>query len=254
MSLTPRDLALRVDTKRKITAKRRSDGADLVRLRALGALAGGVLHLLVLREAAVAAHVDRRVVNEDVGAAVIGGDEAEALVGVKPLHGARAHVLCLLRGDSSSEPRGRAAPAVAVRHRRKPPTQRNARVRTPRAFSRSQTSTTTDWYSVAAAQVIPGLFTMLGRVGRPARSPASKALPAVPKISPVIGPARPDGADEEGDDHSCDEPEHVGEVGDVAGAGHRVARGVDPLEHEPQAEYEPRGEPERDEEQHRDQA
>src|SRR5216684_8593295 len=71
----------------------RSEGADVVSLRALGALGGGVFHLLVFIQGAVAAGVDGRVVNEDVGAAVIGGDEAVSLVCVEPLHGSLSHLL-----------------------------------------------------------------------------------------------------------------------------------------------------------------
>src|SRR3954451_21071838 len=66
----------------------RSEGADRVGLHALLALAGGEAHALVLVKGAVAARLDRGVVDEDVLASVIGGDEAEALLGVEPLHGA----------------------------------------------------------------------------------------------------------------------------------------------------------------------
>ena len=51
----------------------------LVSLRALGALAGGELDPLVVLEAAVAAGLDGGVVNEDIGSAVVGGDETIAL-------------------------------------------------------------------------------------------------------------------------------------------------------------------------------
>src|SRR5690348_3560692 len=71
----------------------RSDCVDLVRLRTLGALVGGVFHLLVLFQGAVAAHVDRRVVHEDVGGAVVGGNETEALIGVEPFHSSLCHLL-----------------------------------------------------------------------------------------------------------------------------------------------------------------
>src|SRR5215472_13756293 len=80
-------------------ARAMSERPDLGSLRALGALAGSVLHLLVLFQGAVATGVDRRVGNEDVRGAVIGGDESEPLVGVEPLHGALSHLLSPSRGE-----------------------------------------------------------------------------------------------------------------------------------------------------------
>src|SRR5690349_5062082 len=65
--------------------------ANLLGLRALGALTRGVLDPLVLLQRAVAAGVDGRVVDEDVRGAVVGGDEAEALLGVEPLDGSLSH-------------------------------------------------------------------------------------------------------------------------------------------------------------------
>src|SRR5262249_47020558 len=70
-----------------------SECGDLVRLQALGALPGGGFHPLVLFQDAVAAHVDRRVMHEDVGAAVVGCYKTEALIGVEPLHGSLCHLL-----------------------------------------------------------------------------------------------------------------------------------------------------------------
>jgi hypothetical protein len=78
---------------RRPAGRHRSDCVDLFGLQALGALAGGVLDLLVLFQGAVAAHVDGGVMNEDVGGAVVGGDETEALIGVEPLHGSLCHLL-----------------------------------------------------------------------------------------------------------------------------------------------------------------
>src|SRR5690606_13428083 len=64
------------------------------------------LDLLVLLERAVAARRDGRVVGEDVGAAVVGGDEAEALFSVEPLHGSGCHGVLLLEvGVRSRFPR-----------------------------------------------------------------------------------------------------------------------------------------------------
>ena len=69
-----------------------SDGADLVGLRALGALGDLELDPLGLVERAVALDVDGGVVNEHVGAAAVLGDETEALLSVEPLHGALCHI------------------------------------------------------------------------------------------------------------------------------------------------------------------
>src|SRR5690242_15847658 len=82
----------------------RSDGPDLDRLRALGAAAGRVLDPLVFLEAAVPVSLDGGVVDEDIGSAVVGGDEAVTLVGVEPLHFALSHYFLLRR---SSGPRAR---------------------------------------------------------------------------------------------------------------------------------------------------
>jgi len=94
----------------------RSDGPDLVGLRALGAAAGRVLDPLIFLEAAVAVSLDGGVVDEDVGSAVVGGDESVALVGVEPLHFALSHYFLLRR---SSGPRARAR-AAAIACLRKP--------------------------------------------------------------------------------------------------------------------------------------
>lgn len=64
---------------------------DVGRLRALGALLDVVLNLVALVQRAVARGVD----SEDVGGAVVGLDEAVALVGVEPLNGAGCHVAIL---------------------------------------------------------------------------------------------------------------------------------------------------------------
>src|SRR5690242_5260958 len=81
-----------------------SDGTNVLRLRALGALRDVELDLLVLVEGLVALRLDGRVVNEDVIAAVLLGDEAEALLGVEPLDGALSHadVLLLLRLETAT--------------------------------------------------------------------------------------------------------------------------------------------------------
>src|SRR4051812_46357671 len=82
----------------------RSDGTNVLRLRTLGALRDVELDLLVLVEGLVAPRLDCRVVNEDVIAAVLLSDEAEALLGVEPLDGALSHagVLLLLRLETAT--------------------------------------------------------------------------------------------------------------------------------------------------------
>src|SRR4051794_487317 len=92
-------------------AERGSERADVLRLGALLALGDVELHLLVLVEAAEAARRDRREMGEDVGAAVVRGDEAEALVGVEPLHGTCSHV-CSFAGCSN--PHGTDSHAAAL--------------------------------------------------------------------------------------------------------------------------------------------
>src|SRR5829696_3053405 len=72
-----------------------SDRLDLLRLGALLTLRDVELDLLALLQLAVAATLDSRVVNEDIGAAAVLLDEAEALFAVEPLHGACCHWCCL---------------------------------------------------------------------------------------------------------------------------------------------------------------
>src|SRR6478735_68928 len=72
-------------------SERCSDGADLLGLRALGTLGDVELHALGLLERAVAAALDGAVVHEDVRAATVLGDEAEALFSVEPLDCSLCH-------------------------------------------------------------------------------------------------------------------------------------------------------------------
>src|SRR3712207_5331848 len=72
-----------------------SDGADVLRLRALLALRHVELDPLGLVERAVAGTRDRREVAEDVGTAAVLLDEAEALLRVEPLRSALSHVVLL---------------------------------------------------------------------------------------------------------------------------------------------------------------
>src|SRR5579859_2144889 len=95
-----------------------SDCVNLVRLRALGPLAGGVFHLLVLFQRAVAAHVDRRVMHEHVDATVVRGDEAKPLIRTEPLHGASSHLLSPSKTSSTIRALARIGcwlPATGVR-------------------------------------------------------------------------------------------------------------------------------------------
>src|SRR5205823_14557259 len=64
---------------------------DVRRLRPLVALLGLELHLRVLSERLVALADDRAVMNEQILAAAVGGDEPVSLVGVEPLHGSGCH-------------------------------------------------------------------------------------------------------------------------------------------------------------------
>src|SRR5512146_2170257 len=81
------------------SGSQRSDRLDLLGLRALGPLGRGELDPLVLLEAAVAGRLDSGVVHEDVGGAIVWGDETEALVRVEPLHCALSHLILLLLDD-----------------------------------------------------------------------------------------------------------------------------------------------------------
>src|ERR1044072_6906328 len=72
-----------------------SDRADAGGLGALLALADLELHALVLVQAAEAGALALRVVHEDVSATAVRGDEAEALLGVEPLHSSLCHYVLL---------------------------------------------------------------------------------------------------------------------------------------------------------------
>ena len=73
--------------------------ADLLGLRALLALRDLELDPLALFEGAVAVGLDRGVVDEHVRPAAVDLDEAEALLGVEPLHCALCHVPVFFLGD-----------------------------------------------------------------------------------------------------------------------------------------------------------
>src|SRR3954470_5848981 len=83
------------------------DGPHVHCLRTLVAGLGLVLHARALGERAVAVRFDAAVVDEEVLAAFIGSDEAEALLVAEPLNGALCHVFpprrlacCVCRGSS----------------------------------------------------------------------------------------------------------------------------------------------------------
>ena len=78
----------------------KSDRADVLCLRALGALRDVELHTLVLVERAVALSRNGREVHENVGAAAVLCDETEALFAVEPLHCALSHVCSFCGADT----------------------------------------------------------------------------------------------------------------------------------------------------------
>src|SRR5918994_6352196 len=95
----------------------RSGGAHRVGLGTLLALDDLEADPLALVEALVAVHLDGRVVNEDVLAAV-DGDEAQALLGVEPLHGALCHVCSHVRAVTPPLVMGRGLALPPAEHER----------------------------------------------------------------------------------------------------------------------------------------
>ncbi|CRK50103.1 hypothetical protein RHCRD62_100015 [Rhodococcus sp. RD6.2] len=95
-----------------------SDGANAGRLGTLGALADLELDALVLLEGAEAATLDLGVVDENVSGSVFGGDEAESLFRVEPLHSALCHAVPSLSntgcGGRRSQPTGPVPTAVPL--------------------------------------------------------------------------------------------------------------------------------------------
>jgi hypothetical protein len=78
-------------------------------------------------------------VDEEVGRAVVGGDEAIALVGVEPLHCALSHSLLRLRRSSGPRARARAAATGCLR---KP----GSGIRAPLSELRRRCDTNTNFY------------------------------------------------------------------------------------------------------------
>src|SRR5262245_27475182 len=78
--------------------RRGSEDADVRRLWALLTLLDVELDPLVLLQAAEPARRDGREVGEHIGAAIVLGDEPEALVRVEPFYRANSHVCLLTQG------------------------------------------------------------------------------------------------------------------------------------------------------------
>ena len=94
-------------------AARRLHGLDIGRGRTLLAGAHFEGDLLAFLQRLVAVHLDRAVMGEQVLAAVIGRDEAEALGVVEPLHGAVRHVISIL--EIAAFTRGYPSPAAGTK-------------------------------------------------------------------------------------------------------------------------------------------
>jgi hypothetical protein len=97
MAVPVKKTAARIaEAKRAAASYVRSDRANVLRLGALLALSDLELDPLVLVKTPVTACRDRGEVRENVGAAIIGRDEAEAFFRVEPLNSAYSHVPSLL--------------------------------------------------------------------------------------------------------------------------------------------------------------
>src|SRR5581483_476197 len=80
--------------------------------RPLGALLGVIGHLRALRKGSEPAADDRRMVDEQVFALIVGGDEAKALLVAEPLHGSGCHVPS--RENCCAARRGRSRRAITT--------------------------------------------------------------------------------------------------------------------------------------------
>src|SRR5262249_9713290 len=126
-----------------VQGTRVSDRADLLRLRALGALGNGVLDPLVVLEAAVAVSRDGGVVAEDCRRAVVRGDDPVALVRVEPLHCSLSHCALLARRSSACTARipgcgDRLSFRGRARKRRRPRSELRGRYDTDTHFDNNQ--------------------------------------------------------------------------------------------------------------------
>src|SRR4051794_315393 len=103
-----------LDERAPLQAAVKTAGLDLLDVDGLGAL---VAHLLFVRdlrsfgEGAIPVADDARVVDEQVSAALIGRDEAEALVVAEPLHGSGGHMQPVLHGSCVLRPWRREKPS-----------------------------------------------------------------------------------------------------------------------------------------------
>src|SRR6187551_2228193 len=87
-----------------ISGRSGSEGPDPLGLQALGALGDVKLDPLVLLQAAEAAGLDGREVDENVLVAAVDVDESEALVRVEPLHSSLCHGVSPLPCDEVCGP------------------------------------------------------------------------------------------------------------------------------------------------------
>src|SRR5687768_12684752 len=108
-----------------------SEGTNVRRLQALLALLDVELDLLVLVQGLVAGRLNRAEVREHVLAAVVGGDEAKALVGVEPLDGSCCHYWLLL---TSFVPRPRLSQTIV----RRSPERNTSSAMEPRSNGQTQ--------------------------------------------------------------------------------------------------------------------
>src|SRR5699024_4696971 len=138
------------------------------RLRALGALRDLELYALRLFQRAVAVRIDRRVVDEDVGAAAVLGDEAIALLSVEPLDGSLCHCAVSFRGRCGS---GR-VPLPSCRNAPSHVSLYPAMARVLR--KRTATATAPGWHGVRVLTRMRGrrsLSALVARLGRVVRLP-----------------------------------------------------------------------------------
>src|SRR4051794_194088 len=106
------------DLRRRARARRRAtclrEEVHVCGLGAFVTLLGLVLHLRTLGERPVAAALDRAEVDEQVLAALIGGDEPVTLVRVEPLDSSGCHICLSPPCHTSLNGQDRAAPAPST--------------------------------------------------------------------------------------------------------------------------------------------
>src|SRR5262249_40580195 len=153
------------------------DRADLLRLRALGALGDGVLDTLVVLEAAVAVSLDGGMVDEDVRRAVVRGDEPVALVRVEPLHCSLSHCALLAKAIIGMHGRAFRAAATACPSEAGPGSDGARGQNFAGAMTRTRISTTTSFieHHPAARQRCNGVLSVAEGRHDSHRSPAPRA-------------------------------------------------------------------------------